>query len=315
MDISASDSRRRLTVDVALVPAFLSALPGNRANTVYIVVDVIRATTTLCVLFEQGCRRVLLAPGIEAARQARRADRPDMLLAGEVCGLAPAGFHFGNSPSELAAADVAGRTLIFATTNGTQALRACLGGRAIYVGAFRNATAVTARALAIAAARHDEAAAPSAEPSAAPQQRDASEADPVQPAADIVIVCSGRDALPAYDDTVCAGYLVERLLAQTSGGDVAISLREGARIAMASAEAALAGQPVREALASADAALAVERVGLAADLTWCAAVDATTVVPAVIAGTQESSDAVVVEAERTGHATAHARNLLQPRPS
>ena len=301
MEVSAAHTRRRLTVDVALVPAFLSGLPSDRAKTVYIVVDVIRATTTLCVLFEQGCRRVLLAPGIEAARRARREDRTDVLLAGEVGGLAPAGFDFGNSPSELAAADVAGRTLIFATTNGTQALRACLGGRAIYAGAFRNATAVTARALAVARARED-AATPSAEPPLPPQQRDASEADPGRSAADVVIVCSGRDAVPAYDDTVCAGYLVERLLAQASAAHVAISLREGARIALASAQAALAGRPVHEALASADAARAVVRVGLAGDLRWCAEVDATSVVPAVIAGAQESRDGIAVEAERNGDA-------------
>lgn len=300
MEIRASGARQRLAVDVALVPAFLPRMPGVRANTVYIVVDVIRATTTLCVLFERGCRCVVLAPGIEAARRARREDSPGTLLAGEVGGLAPAGFDFGNSPGELAAADVAGRTVIFATTNGTQALRACLGGRAVYAGAFRNAAAVTGRALAVARAQTGTVA-PALEPPPLSQQSGASEADPPRPAADIVIVCSGREALPAYDDTICAGYLVERLLAHAGSADVEVALREGARIALASARAALAGHAVREALASADAARAVERAGLSADLDWCAEVDATTAIPAVTSR-EDAHDGIVVEAEEAGAA-------------
>lgn len=297
MEFPATGTKRGLTVDVALVPLFLPQQPDERANTVYVVVDVIRATTTLCVLFEHGCRRVLVAPGIEAARHAHRDGGADLLLAGEVGGLAPAGFDFGNSPRELVAADLAGRELIFATTNGTQALRACMGGRAIYAGAFRNAEAVTARALRVALARD----AGSATPRELPRNighSGASEADLGAAAPDIVIVCSGRDAIPAYDDTTCAGYLIERLIAHAAARDIDITLREGARIARSCASAALAANSVRKALSVADAARAVERVGLEDDLHWCADVDASTVVP-VVTGTQRPHDLIVVETEKT----------------
>src|SRR5690242_15031780 len=55
---------RAFYIDVALVPAFVESDPNRRAGTVYVVVDVIRATTTLAVAFDRGCQRVLLAPDV-----------------------------------------------------------------------------------------------------------------------------------------------------------------------------------------------------------------------------------------------------------
>lgn len=298
MQQSSSQGERCLTVDVALVPGFLAPDAADRADTVFIVIDVIRATTTLCVLFERDCRRVLVAAGIAAARRAREESGSDYLLAGESGGLAPAGFDFGNSPRELATARVAGQDVVFATTNGTRALRACLGGRAIYAGAFRNAGAVTARALAAVNA------APARPELRLSQQddaggSDASEAEAGQRRPDVVVVCSGRGDRPAFDDTICAGYLVERLISQASANGTRVDLREGARIARSCAAAALASGldsgSVRDALAVSDAARAVDRVGLSDDLIWCAEVDASPVVPAVTA-LEGAEDLLVVEA-------------------
>lgn len=301
MDSAPTRAHRRLTVDVALVPAFVPGGATQRSGTVYIVVDVIRATTTICVVFERGCRRVLVAPGIEAARQARATAAPGTLLAGEVGGLAPAGFDFGNSPPELAVADVAGRDLIFATTNGTRALRACLGGRAILAGAFRNADAVTARALSITLAANQDVGATSRRSelprgSGAAGASGASEADIGAARPDIVVVCSGRNDLPAYDDTLCAGYLVERLAQHAERAGVNMALHEGARIARSCAAAGLASGDLVSALSVSDAARATERVGLAGDLRWCAAVDASSVVPAV-SGIEARGDLIVVSTD------------------
>lgn len=298
MGFSPARIQRPLIADVALVPAFLPAEAADRGGTVYVVVDVIRATTTLCVLFERGCRRVLVASGIEAARRARGDHGPSMLLAGENGGLAPTGFDFGNSPRELAAADVAGRDVIFATTNGTRAMRACLGGSAIYAGAFRNADAVAARALAAAAQAASDLSALHAPQTTEAQSSGASEAELRQPRPDVVIVCSGRGGQPAYDDTICAGYLVERLLALADSGGIQMEQREGARIARACATAALATRTTRDALAASDAAQAIERVELADDLAWCADVDAATVVPAVTLA-EGPEGLIVVEAAGT----------------
>lgn len=317
--VTPGSAQRPIRVDVALVPEHLPQSAEEereeQAGVVYVVIDVIRATTTLCVLFEQGCRRVLVAPSVAAARDAARTDGAGALLAGEVGGLAPPGFDYGNSPRELAAAEVAEREVIFATTNGTRALRACLGGRAILAGAFRNAGAVTAWALASLPAATAVAPSPASAASGAygphstdgpdapavasgARARRASEADLGWAPPDIVFVCSGRDKRPAFDDTVCAGYLVERLLAHAAAARVPVTLREGARIARASSASALAAGDLRAALAVSDAARAVERVGLSDDLRWCADVDVTSTVPAVT-GVRPGDGLLIMEAVGT----------------
>jgi len=91
------------------------------AGRVVVVIDVIRAFTTAAIAFERGATEIACAPSAEAGRDLRRRD-PDRLLAGEVGGLQPADFDFGNSPYELSTARLAGRRLAQATSNGTRGL-------------------------------------------------------------------------------------------------------------------------------------------------------------------------------------------------
>lgn len=91
---------------------------------VVVVIDVIRAFTTAAVAFERGVTEIACAPSVQIGRDLRRR-HPDRLLAGEVDGLRPADFDFGNSPSEMAAARLDGRRLVQATTNGTLGLARC----------------------------------------------------------------------------------------------------------------------------------------------------------------------------------------------
>jgi phosphosulfolactate phosphohydrolase-like enzyme len=309
-------------IDVALVPELCGPA---RPHTVYLVVDVIRATTTLNVLFERGCGRVLVASDVASARAAHHhAREPKPLLAGEAGGVAPPGFDGGNSPAEYAARDVAGRDVIFATTNGTRALRACVGGGAIFAAALRNARAVAAAAL--AAHQHLVSTLPAGAIPTTSQARalpevtgegvaqQASEAGPADdPAPDIVVVCAGRAHAPSYDDTLCAGYIVYELIRLADQERIVTHIGESARIAMATLDGTLsrrsppstATQPVQDtleasnsaptiqeahvlrqglerALAETGAGRAIARVGLAGDLTWCAAVNAASVVPRIV---------------------------------
>lgn len=278
-----------LVIDVALTPDQLDG-PDQRMHTTCIVVDVIRATTTLCVLFERGCRSVLVAPSVADARAARSdlaARGMDILLAGEAEGLPPPGFDYGNSPAEFAGHTFHGREVIFATTNGTRAIRACAGSRAILAGALRNASAVTRAALALTLSDSnshaqnvaaDESAAVSSNMSAASEAR---VDDDRVAGSDVVVVCSGRGGRPALDDTLCAGYLVRRLVDAATEAGVPTLIREPARISLAALTQAEQSGSLRDALSASNAARAVERIGLMADLDLCATVDATSVVPMV----------------------------------
>jgi 2-phosphosulfolactate phosphatase len=261
-------------------------------RTVYIVVDVVRATTTLTTQLEYGARRVYVAPSIAAARMARQALESSALLAGEVGGVAPVGFDLGNSPAECAHADLAGRDIVFATTNGTCALLACAGGATVLAGALRNAGAVAACAL-DTAVRLGASGSPGAERvryTGTGATDDAASEAFVSPnhraRAAVVVVCSGRGGLPAYDDTLCAGMIATRVQAAAHRTGRVVRLGEGASIALAAAgEAQRAG--VLAALKASDAGRAVVEVGLSADLDWCAASNTTDVVPQVTGTTSE----------------------------
>lgn len=289
---------RPVTLDVALTPAPVEAGGVGGQATRFVVVDVVRATTTLSVVFEHGARAVYATRNIGTARTLRRDRAPDARLAGEQGGLPPEGFDFGNSPAEMTAARCAAQELVFATTNGTRALAACthIEGARIYTGAFRNAAAVAAVCLADAPTRAatDGAA---AEAHQAAGQSDAaeraSEADVGDAPADVVVVCSGRGNRPAFDDTLCAGYLIAALLAESAQQRRPTRLAEGARIALATWQAfeqrqakgageALTQAALRETLAETDAGRAVLRVGLGDDLNWCATRNATQLVPGVV---------------------------------
>lgn len=291
-------ARPALVIDVALIPDLLDR-PERLAGTTCIVVDVIRATTTLCVLFEHACRSVLVAPDIAAARAARSSlatTHAEVLLAGEIEGLPPAGFDYGNSPAEFARHDFEGCDVIFATTNGTRAIRACAGSRAVLTGALRNASAVTRAALTLTL-DHDtppgagaHASEPVAESRPVAAASEARVEDDRMTGADIVVVCSGRGGQPALDDTLCAGYLVRRLVDFATEAGVRTLVREPARIALATlAHAEERSISLHEALADSNAARAVERIGLSADLDLCADVDTTDIVP-MVSGHPTASD-------------------------
>lgn len=123
-------------VDIALLPAEALEMEADA----YVVVDVLRATTTIAMLFHSGLKDVVVMDDIERTRA--RAFAEARLLFGEVGGLRPDGFDYGNSPVEAAGAEVEGRGAALFTTNGTPALCA-LGSRGVvYAGALANAGAL-----------------------------------------------------------------------------------------------------------------------------------------------------------------------------
>lgn len=90
-----------------------------QADGLVVVIDVIRAFTTACFAFEAGAKEIILASGVDEALALR--DRmPGALMMGEVGGLPPEGFDYGNSPSQLIGMNLSGRRMIQRTGAGTQ---------------------------------------------------------------------------------------------------------------------------------------------------------------------------------------------------
>ena len=119
-----------------------SLLEGaRRARGVVVVVDVFRAYTTAAEALARGAEKIILVAEVYEALALRERGKGD-LCAGEVGGMRPDGFDFGNSPSELAAADVAGKTIIQSTRAGTVGMVAAAeSADALFGGSFAVASA------------------------------------------------------------------------------------------------------------------------------------------------------------------------------
>lgn len=166
---------------VDVYPTVLNIPPAEElAGRVAVVIDVLRATTTICTALANGADTVvpILTPE-EAFRVA--ADNPDrqFLLGGERKAVLIPGFNHGNSPLEYTEARVKGRPILFTTTNGTRAIRRAAGADRVYIASLLNAPAV-AREL-------------------ARLERDAA------------ICCAGTHDQFSLEDSACAGAILEFL--------------------------------------------------------------------------------------------------------
>jgi 2-phosphosulfolactate phosphatase len=158
-------------VDVAFTPDESGTAPTG------IVIDVIRATSTICQALEAGYERVLCTAEVEEAR-ALRGELGEGVLGGERDAVRIPGFDLGNSPREYE--EPAGSTLILSTTNGT---------RAIVTAAARCERVLVASLLNLDAVLEEA--------------RSAGE--------DAIVVCAGVQGTLALDDAYVAGRIVERL--------------------------------------------------------------------------------------------------------
>ena len=173
-----------MRVHVAFTPAEAAAA------SVAIVVDVLRATSTIAQALASGYRRVLCCADIDEAR-ALRASLDDALLGGERSAKRIEGFDVGASPREFL--EPRAETLVLSTTNGTRAvLAAAASCDEVLLGSLLNLEAVAAAA------------------------RERGE--------DVAVRCAGFQGAFALDDAYCAGRLVELLGGERSDAAVAAEL-------------------------------------------------------------------------------------------
>lgn len=175
-----------MRVDVAFTPG------EHAAAHVGIVVDVIRATSSIAQALAAGYERVLCCAEIDDARALRAELGDDAVVGGERNAVVVDGFDVGASPREFAAGPKA-PTLILTTTNGTRAiLTAAERCDMVLLGSLLSLTAVA----------------------------DAARAE----GGDIAIVCSGFKGDFALDDAYCAGRLVDALGGEPTDAAIAASV-------------------------------------------------------------------------------------------
>jgi 2-phosphosulfolactate phosphatase len=211
------------------------------AGATALVIDVLRASTTMVTALGNGAACVIPVEGVDEARARKAALGALAILAGERHGDPPEGFDLGNSPLEFTAERVRGRTIVMTTSNGTRALAATRPAAAVGVAALVNAGAAAAWA----------------------QRR----------GGDVVLVCSGELGAPSLEDEVCAGVLVARLVA-----DAPRTALTPAAEAVHALGVTYAKDPERLARDAPHARKLAEK-GRAADVGFCLVLDTTTVVP------------------------------------
>src|SRR5262245_6050961 len=133
-------------IDVYLLPALVE--PAELAGKTAVVIDVLRATTTIIHALAHGATQVVpcleVEEAVERASSLARDKQAETLVlrGGERGGRQITGFELGNSPAEYSREVVAGKTVVFTTTNGTRAMQRCREARRVLVGAFVNFSAV-----------------------------------------------------------------------------------------------------------------------------------------------------------------------------
>ncbi len=237
--------KNRRLLEVLFTPADFEALNGrDLSESVCIVFDVLRATSSMITALSNGAAGIVPVAGISEAVELHRGDSA-LVLAGEREGLritkeqtGAIGFHLGNSPREFVSEAVRGKKIVMTTTNGTRALRACAHARKVFVSCFLNLSR-TAEAVRTEGAR------------------------------EILVICSGTFEQTAYEDLLAAGALCELIVSGFHGEEVS----DSALIALKAYQAAKAdlGQALSEAR---NGGRLLSRPDLAADVAFCARRDA-----------------------------------------
>jgi len=231
-----------MKIDVHFTPLGLGA--GDLAGRGVVVIDALRATTTIITALANGAKAVIpAATSEEAVRLASNLEKDGVLLAGERRSVRIEGFALGNSPREMVPAVVAGKTIVLATTNGTPALVAAQGGEPVLVGAPVNFKALVERARAVLLGPRD-----------------------------LVLICAGREKQFAIEDAYTAG----RVIKAVKKGLRKLALNDAARAALALTDELTSWA---EALEGSEAAHQLGEVDLDGDVAFAARPDRFGVVP------------------------------------
>ena len=164
---------------VHLLPSLIEAdaLKGGTA----VIIDVLRASSTMITALQNGANRVIPCGTTDEAFRLRDQSQDGIIvLGGERGGVKIQGFDFGNSPAEYSPAAVAGRTVVFTTTNGTKAILKASPAATILIGAFLNRAAIADRLR--------------------QEQRDTH------------LICAGTDGIVTGEDVLFAGAVVDELI-------------------------------------------------------------------------------------------------------
>ena len=219
---------------------------ADLAGATAVVIDAIRASTTIVAALAAGCRECLpFRTDAEVKAEAARRPAGSVVTAGERLGLRIEGLDLNNSPSVMTPERVGGRTLLLTTTNGTQAVCDAMKAETVLVAAMPNRRAVARRVAALGRR--------------------------------VVFLSAGTVGTVSCEDTLVAGAVIEALL-EAPGGK-AFHLEDSARVALAAWRGGK--DRLSEIFHQTRGGAYIANLGLDDDLAVCIQVDTMDVVPTV----------------------------------
>jgi 2-phosphosulfolactate phosphatase len=169
----------RKKLEVCLTPALLNGFPERDA--IVVIIDVFRATSSICAAFANGVSSIIPVASTEEAEEYKR---KGYLVAGERDGIVLDFADFGNSPFNFSPNLIAGKTVVYTTTNGTRTIQMASQFSMVLIGSFLNADAVV---------------------------------DFLKGSdKDVLLLCAGWKDKFNLEDTVCAGYIANELIRSDS---------------------------------------------------------------------------------------------------
>lgn len=196
-----------------------------------VMIDVLRASSTIVAALHNGARDVIPVPGMaEAIEASKSMDRSSYLLGGEENGVKIEECDFGNSPLEYTSDVVGGKTIILNTTNGTKALNRCAMAREVAVGCFLNLSRL------VEFLEHKES---------------------------IALVCAGWRGRMSLEDLLCAGNIIYEL----TGGTLSDCIRDGAKTALGLYEKF--GSDIEGTIQQSNHAVRLRGIVGSEDITFC----------------------------------------------
>ncbi len=224
-------------IDVFMLPEHLPS--WNLDETTVVVVDILRAGTTMIAALAAGADSIWPCVTIEQAQETAQQKNGKCLLGGERRGIKIDGFDLGNSPGDYKREIVNQGQIVMTTTNGTRAIEAARHAHQIIIGAFVNLGA-TCRYLAAA-------------------ER-------------IALLCSGTDGRPTSEDLLFAGCLCAEMAGRQP---VKFSHRAHAAGEMWQAAQRIMdrGRSLTDCLCESEGGQNLLKLGLRADIEFAADID------------------------------------------
>lgn len=208
-------------------------------NKTVVVIDMLRATSVIVTAMNNGCKGVIPVLTVEEVAQIVKNSKEEFMLGGERNALKIEGFHYSNSPLEYTRDNIQGKTLVMTTTNGTKAIKGCIGASSILIGAMINAKAIAKRI--------------------------------VELNKDIVLVNAGTYGEFSIDDFLCSGYIINCVLKE-----IEVELSD---IAVTSHYIYKNNEDIYSFIKYASHYNKIRSLGLEADLEYCCRKDIIEIVP------------------------------------